>query len=200
MATGFFILIFLVFLVVAGAIAAPLSGLVCALVGHLRKLRSWDFALAGVVFGAFVFPWPYVLWRAYGRSLPIGAMVIIYFLAYAIWACAAISVVLGNLGIWEYTLGTSTGFVAPDASVRSAIAISILHAGWLAIFGFAMLRSVKGLSATYTSERRNPLESLFDASYLKPFAHAYIWLIAALVVALINAQFLAGIGVDIIGF
>ena len=106
-----------------GAVTAPVVSLTCALVARARKLEVWRFALAGALFGVFIFPWPYVLGRIYGCSLHIAGLGVIYFFAYVLWLGAAATVVVQIVWIWEYTLGTSTGYVVPGRECR----VSRLH-------------------------------------------------------------------------
>ena len=160
---GILIIFILGLSVFAGVVTAPVICLVCALVARARKLEVWKFAGAGALFGAFLFPWPYVLVRAYGRPLPIAGMGLIYFFAYALWSIAILSVVGGILWIWEYTLGTSTGYVASRASVGSAVTMSILYGCGIAVCGFAMFGSLKGLYRRYQSDRRHLQETLSTA-------------------------------------
>ena len=197
---GVMVIVVLVLLALAGAVTAPVVTLTCASVAAVRKLEVWRFALAGALFGVFIFPWPYVLVRMYGRSLPIAAMIVIYFFAYVLWLGAAGSVVVGIQWIWEYTLGTSTGYVAPRASIGSAVFMSILYACVIAVCAFTLAMSLKGLYGKYRSDRRNPSGNLPDGAYVKPFVYAYLWLVAALGVAFANAHYMVSIGVDIQGF
>ena len=96
---GITIIIVLALLALVGAVTAPVISLICALIARARKLEVWRFAMAGAVFGVFIFPWPYGLVRSYGRSLPIAAMAVIYFFAYAIWLGAAATVIVNIYGI-----------------------------------------------------------------------------------------------------
>lgn len=197
---GIMLILLLVLLALAGAVSALAATLICAVVALIRKLEVWRFALAGALFGVFIFPWPYVLVRMYGRSLPIAAMAVIYFFAYALWLGAVGSVVVSIQWIWEYTLGTSTGYVAPKASIRSAVFMSVLYGFGIAVCGLALVMSLKGLYSKYRANSRNPSGNLPDGAYVRPFVYAYLWLVAALGVAFANALYMVSIGVDIQGF
>ena len=150
---GITVIIVLILLALAGAVTAPVVSLTCALVARARKLEVWRCALAGALFGVFTFPWPYVLVRIYGRSLHIAGLGVIYFFAYVLWLGAAATVVVQIVWIWEYTLGTSTGYVASGGNVVSAVFMSALYASGIGVCVFGLFRSLRGLHGKYNSER-----------------------------------------------
>ena len=197
---GITVIIVLILLALAGAVTAPVVSLTCALVARARKLEVWRFALAGALFGVFIFPWPYVLVRIYGRSLHIAGLGVIYFFAYVLWLGAAATVVVQIVWIWEYTLGTSTGYVAPGGNVVSAVFMSALYASGIGVCVFGLFRSLRGLHGKYNSDRLIPTGNRPDSAYVRPFAYAYLWLVASLGVALVTAYYMVSIGVDIQGF
>ena len=141
-----------------------------------------------------------MLARLYGRLLPYPIMGLIYLFAYGLWLIAILSVVTSIAWIWEYTLGTSTGYVASGASIGSASFMTLLYGGGIAVCGFAMFMSAKGLYKRYRLDRRDPLGTQIDSAYVTPFFYAYLWLAAALAVAFVNAHYMVSIGVDIQGF
>ncbi len=202
----------LALLATAGAVTAIVSCLLCTTFAFVRKREVLQFAVAGMAFGAFIFPWPYVVARIFGRCLPSAAMVVIYFFAYAICIGAAAGFALESMWIWEYTLGTETGYVAPDASIGSAIFATVLLGALTLACGVTMFISARWLYRMYRSDRYDEVHfrnsSIDDTTipdalnygYLVPFIIAYSWLVAGLIVAIMVAMYMVSIGVDIQGF
>ena len=202
---GIMTIVWLIVLVGLGVIVAPVAAISCAIVARARKL-TWDrvayFAGAGALCGVFITGWIYVLVRLFNRSLPLPLLVVVYFLPYVSWICFGVGGIgISVLWIWEYTLGTDTGYVAPRASVGSAIRMSVFLGSVAAICLFAWAISLRGLIRSYKHDRARQIETpSLEFAYLKPFLYNYIWLAIGLAHAFIVAQYAVSIGIDIQGF
>ena len=192
----------LLLLVTLGVPLALIVGAACGVIARLRGLVIWKFAGMGALYGAFVFPWPYLLIRMFNRSPPLPILGVIYFFPYVIWLGVVLLMGSSVLFIWQYTTGTtSTGYVAPKADVVSAVFMSVLIIGVAALCVFTLLLSIRGLYRRHKVDRTYlSMHDLPHSAYLMPFFFVYSWLIAGLIMAFVLAHYMISIGVDIQGF
>ena len=173
---GFITILWIIALVMLGAVVAPVAAVSCAVAARYRRL-SWSgiayFAGAGALYGVFVTGWIYVLARTFNRSLPLPVMVVAYFLPYVSWICF----VAGGIGleiyeVWGHTLGFGGISVAPGATVGSAVWMSMLLGGIAAGCLFSSAMSLRDLARRYKRDRARRTEATsLDFGYIKPFLY-----------------------------
>ena len=86
------------------------------------------YGLTGAPFGFFIFRWVYVLASAMERRLHPVARAVVYAPCHAGWTAVLPFMYMSVEFVWDFTLGTDTGYVAPRASVESAFVVSGLCA------------------------------------------------------------------------
>ncbi len=187
-----------IFLGMAALVTTPAAALLCGAFAWWQKKSIWRFALEGALNGILLLPWILVMVKARGRPVPIVAL-LIYLLPCAVWLGVFAGIASGILFIWEYTLGTDIGYVAPRANPVSAALMSVFLGFCAAVNVGTLLLSARGIYRRYRQDRvagRLP-EMMY---YARPFVFSYIWLGALLVLGLLVAQYMISIGVDIQGF
>ncbi len=186
------------FLGMAALVTTPLAALLCGAFAWRQKKSIWRFAVEGALNGILVLPWILVMVKARGRTVPILAL-LIYLLPCAVWLGVLAAIASGIFWIWEYTLGTDTGYVAPQANPVSAALMTVFLGFCAAVNVGTLLLSTRGIYRRYRQDRiagRSP-ELTY---YARPFVFSYVWLGALLVLGLLVAQYMISIGVDIQGF
>ena len=186
------------FLGMAALVTTPLAALVCGAFAWWQKKSVWRFAAEGGLNGILVLPWILVMVKVRGRPVPIVAL-LIYLLPYAVWLGVFVAIAGGIFYVWEYTLGTDTGYVAPRANSVSAALMSVFLGCCAAVNVGTLLLSARGIYRRYRQDRiAGRLPEL--TYYARPFVFSYIWLGALLILGLLVAQYMISIGVDIQGF
>ena len=183
---------------IAALVTTPLAALLCGAFAWWQKKSIWRFAAEGALNGILVLPWILVMVKTRGRPVPIVAL-LIYLLPYAVWLGVFAAIAGGIFSIWEYTLGTDTGYVAPQANPVSAALMSVFLGCCAAVNAGTLLLSARGMYRRHRQDRttgRLP-EMTY---YARPFVFSYIWLGALLILGLLVAQYMVSIGVDIQGF
>ena len=197
---GTIVIAVLLLLVLVGVPIAMIVCLTCILIAIVRKIDVARFALAGALYGGFIFPWPYLLARMSGRSLPLPIIGIMYFFPYAIWFGLALGVAGNIIPIWQYTTGIGSHYVAPNRNFITAVLLSVVLLCISGISIYSMLKSIAGFCSQYRKDRLHPPEDdMPDIAYIKPFAYSYAWLVGGLPVALIVAAHTIFVGLDIQG-
>lgn len=196
---GILTILWIIGLVMLGAVVAPVAAVSCAVAARYRGLH-WDrvayFAGVGALYGVSVTGWVYVLARIFNRSLPLPVMVVVYFLPYVSWVC----IVVGGIGleisrVWGNTLGIFGISVAPGADVVSAMWMSVLLGGIAAACLFACAMSLRDLARRYKRDRARGTETpSLDSGYIKPFIYNYIWLGVGICAAFAFAMYITAIG------
>jgi len=195
---GAFSIVGFFFLGITALVMAPVAALLCGAFAWWQKKSIWRFAAEGALSGILLLPWILVMVKARGRPVPVVTL-LIYLLPLAVWLGVLALIVASIFGIWEYTLGTDTGYVAPRANSVSAALMSLFLGCCAAVNVGTLLLSARGIYRRYRQDRitgRLP-EMMY---YVQPFVFSYIWLGALLVLGLLVASYMEGIGVDIQGF
>ncbi len=186
------------FLGMAALVTTPVAALLCGAFAWWQKKSIWRFAAEGALNGILVLPWILVMVKARGRPVPIVAL-LIYLLPYNVWLGVLAGIASGIFYIWEYTLGTDTGYVAPQANLVSAALMTVFLGFCAAVNVGTLLLSARGICRRFRQDRiAGRLPEL--TYYARPFVFSYIWLGALLVLGLLVAQYMVSIGVDIQGF
>lgn len=195
---GLVTILWIIALVMLGAVVAPVAAVSCGAAARHRGLH-WNrvayFAGAGALYGVFVTGWIYVLARIFNRSLPLPVIVIVYLLPYVSWICfVAVAIGLEISGVWGRTLGIGID-VAPGADVGSAVWVSMLLGGIATACLFACVMSLRDLARRWTRDRARPDEApSVDFGYIKPFIYNYIWLGVGIYAAYMFAMYMIDIG------
>ncbi len=195
---GAFSVVGFLLLGLAALVMTPVAALLCGAFAWWQKKSIWRFAAEGALNGILILPWILVMVKARGSPVPIVAL-LIYLFPYAIWLGIFALIVSGIFWIWEYTLGTDTGYVAPRANLFSAALMSLFLGFCAAVNVGTLLLSARGIYRRYRQDRiasRLP-EMMY---YVQPFVFSYIWLGALLILGLLVAGYMVSIGVDIQGF
>ena len=196
---GAFSIVGFLLLGMAALVMAPVAALLCGAFAWWQKKSIWQFAAEGALNGILLLPWILVMVEARGRPVPIVAL-LIYLFPYAIWLGVCALIVGGGIfWIWEYTLGTDTGYVAPRANPFSAALMSVFLGCCAAVNVGTLLFSARGVYRRYRQDRTDGrLPEM--TYYVQPFVFSYVWLGALLILGLLVAGYMVSIGVDIQGF
>ena len=195
---GIFSVVGFLLLGMAALVTIPTAALLCGAFAWWQKKSIWRFAAEGALNGILLLPWILVMVEARGRPVPIVAL-LIYLFPYAIWLVVFALIAVGIFSIWEYTLGTDTGYVAPGANPVSAALMTVFLGCCAAVNVGSLLLSARSIYRRYRQDRitgRLP-EMMY---YVQPFVFSYIWLGALLILGLLVAGYMASIGVDVQGF
>lgn len=197
---GIMTILWIIALVMLGAVVAPVAAVSCAVAARSRQKSSWSgvayFVGAGALYGVFVTGWVYVLAHIFNRSLPLPVMVVVYFLPYVSWICF----VAGGIGleiylVWGHTLGFGGISVAPGATVGSAVWMSMLLGGIAAGCLFSSAMSLRDIARRYKRDRARRTEApSLDFGYIKPFLYNYVWLVIGIYAAYMFAMHITDIG------
>ena len=187
------------FLGIAALVTIPLATLLCGAFAWWQKKSIWRFAVEGALNGILVLPWILVMVKARDRPVPILAL-LIYLLPYAVWLGVFVAIIAGGMFyVWEYTLGTDTGYVAPRANIVSATLMSVFLGCCAAANVGTLLLSARGIYRRFKQDRISGLPPRL-MYYAGPFVFSYMWLGALLVLGILVAHYMVSIGVDIQGF
>ena len=195
---GIFSVVGFLLLGMAALVTIPTAALLCGAFAWWQKKSIWRFAAEGALNGILLLPWILVMVKVRGRPVPIVAL-LIYLFPYAIWLVVFALIAVGIFSIWEYTLGTDTGYVAPGANPVSAALMTVFLGCCAAVNVGSLLLSARSIYRRYRQDRitgRLP-EMMY---YVQPFVFSYIWLGALLILGLLVAGYMASIGVDVQGF
>ena len=199
---GITIIFLLILLLVLGVLLAVVVSITCGTIAKFKNGDTASLVVAGALYGFFVFPWPLLLARMFGRSLPVPLISVIYFFPYAIW----LGLVCGMLGqivaIWHYTTGIGRLAPLPGANYVSAILMSILFGAFAYVIAHALIRSLRSLRQQYREDRlRPPGDDVPDSAYVMPFVYVYAWSLFGIFAAIIAVWYAASIGMEgMIGF
>lgn len=163
------------------------------------RRRVVRYALTGALFGFFIFPWVHVLASALGRRLHPVASTVIYALSHVGWIAVLPLIYISVEFVWDYTLGTDTGYVAPRASIGSALVVSGLCVAVAAANVFSIYLSARFVADRYRADGPGEV-GVPGLGYLIPSVGGYVWLRLSFLMAVGIAFYMVSIGVDIQGF